>query len=128
MPITFTVHRPLPSIKEVRRVADDVGMDVTGQVAELEERAKQLRKDTYSRLTPVQRLAVARHPNRPTFLDIALNITDKFVELHGDRCVVAITRVVCASARIIPTVLISQRPRQQCRPGRPSHCVRHRHH
>ena len=28
---------------------------------------------------------MARHPNRPTFLDIALNITDKFVELHGDR-------------------------------------------
>ena len=45
----------------------------------------QLRTDTYSRLTPVQQLSVARHPNRPTFLDIALNITDKFVELHGDR-------------------------------------------
>ncbi len=45
----------------------------------------QLRTDTYNRLTPVQQLHVARHPNRPTFLDIALNITDKFVELHGDR-------------------------------------------
>lgn len=45
----------------------------------------QLRTDTYNRLTPVQQLQVARHPNRPTFLDIALNITDKFVELHGDR-------------------------------------------
>ena len=37
----------------------------------------QLRKDTYNRLTPVQKLQVARHPNRPTFLDIALNISDK---------------------------------------------------
>ena len=37
----------------------------------------QLRRDTYTRLTPVQRLQVARHPNRPTFLDIALNISDK---------------------------------------------------
>jgi hypothetical protein len=37
----------------------------------------QLRKDTYNRLTPIQRLQVARHPNRPTFLDIALNISDK---------------------------------------------------
>lgn len=82
---THANHIARDSIKEVRRVADDVGMDVTGQVVELEERARQLRKDTYSRLTPVQRLSVARHPNRPTFLDIALNITDKFVELHGDR-------------------------------------------
>jgi hypothetical protein len=35
----------------------------------------QLRKETYSRLTPTQRLQVARHPNRPTCLDIILNIT-----------------------------------------------------
>lgn len=60
-------------------------MDVTDQIKELEDRARKLRQDTYSRLTPIQRLQVARHPNRPTFLDIALNISDKFVELHGDR-------------------------------------------
>ncbi|PRW39371.1 CTP-phosphoethanolamine cytidylyltransferase isoform A [Chlorella sorokiniana] len=72
-------------IKEVRQVAEENGVDVSSQIKELEERAKQLRKDTYSRLTPIQRLQVARHPNRPTFLDIALNISDKFVELHGDR-------------------------------------------
>jgi acetyl-CoA carboxylase carboxyl transferase subunit alpha len=72
-------------IKEVRKVAEDNGVDVSEQIKELEGRAAQLRTDTYNRLTPVQQLHVARHPNRPTFLDIALNITDKFVELHGDR-------------------------------------------
>ena len=55
----------------------------------------QLRRDTYSRLTPVQRLQVARHPNRPTFLDVALNITDKFVELHGDRAGLDDPAMVC---------------------------------
>ena len=70
---------------QVRTVAEENGVDVTDQIKELEERARRLRQDTYSRLTPIQRLQVARHPNRPTFLDIALNITDKFVELHGDR-------------------------------------------
>jgi len=58
----------------------------------------QLRKDTYSRLTPVQRLQVARHPNRPTFLDIALNISDKFVELHGDRAGLDDPAMVCGLA------------------------------
>jgi acetyl-CoA carboxylase carboxyl transferase subunit alpha len=72
-------------IKEVRTVAEDNGVDVTDQIKELEERARKLRQDTYSRLTPIQRLQVARHPNRPTFLDIALNISDNFVELLGDR-------------------------------------------
>jgi acetyl-CoA carboxylase carboxyl transferase subunit alpha len=72
-------------IKEVRTVAEENGVDVTDQIKELEERARKLRRDTYSRLTAIQKLQVARHPNRPTFLDIALNISDKFVELHGDR-------------------------------------------
>jgi acetyl-CoA carboxylase alpha subunit len=55
----------------------------------------QLRKETYSRLTPTQRLQVARHPNRPTCLDIILNITDKFVELHGDRAGLDDPAIVC---------------------------------
>lgn len=75
-------------------------MDVTEQIKELETRAIQLRQDTYSRLTPVQRLQVARHPSRPTFLDIAYNISDKFVELHGDRGGLDDAAVVCGLASI----------------------------
>jgi Acetyl co-enzyme A carboxylase carboxyltransferase alpha subunit len=60
----------------------------------------QLRRDTYSRLTPVQRLQVARHPNRPTLLDVALNITDKFVELHGDRAGLDDPAMVCGIGSI----------------------------
>eukprot|EP00210_Caulerpa_lentillifera_P001380 g1327.t2 len=72
-------------IKEVRRVAEENGVDVSEQIKVLEERSKQLRRETYNKLTPNQRLQVARHPNRPTCLDIVMNITDKFIELHGDR-------------------------------------------
>lgn len=46
----------------------------------------------------MQRLQVARHPNRPTFLDIALNISDKFVELHGDRAGLDDPAMVCGLA------------------------------
>ena len=60
----------------------------------------QLRKETYSRLTPIQRLQVARHPNRPTCLDIILNITDKFVELHGDRAGLDDPAIVCGIGSI----------------------------
>ncbi|EXC06855.1 Acetyl-coenzyme A carboxylase carboxyl transferase subunit alpha [Morus notabilis] len=42
-------------------------------------------KDLYAHLAPIQRLTIARHPNRPTVLDHILNITEKWVELHGDR-------------------------------------------
>ena len=63
-------------------------------------RLQQLRKDTYARLTATQRLQVARHANRPTFLDIALNITDKFVELHGDRAGLDDPAIVCGLGSI----------------------------
>ena len=43
---------------QVRKVAEDNGVDVTDQIGELDQRAVQLRQDTYSRLTPQQRLQV----------------------------------------------------------------------
>jgi acetyl-CoA carboxylase carboxyl transferase subunit alpha len=43
-------------------------------------------------------MQVARHPSRPTFLDIAYNISDKFVELHGDRGGLDDPAVVCGIA------------------------------
>eukprot|EP00877_Chromochloris_zofingiensis_P012081 jgi/Chrzof1/7126/Cz02g12030.t1_CAC2[v5.2] len=96
---TLEFEKPLleldKRIKEVRKVAEENGVDVSQQIAELETRARQLRKETYSRLTPTQRLQVARHPNRPTCLDIILNITDKFVELHGDRAGLDDPAIVC---------------------------------
>ena len=87
-------------IIEVKKVADENGVDVSSQVRELEQRSAQLRHETYSRLTPMQRLQVARHPNRPTFLDIVLNITDKWVELHGDRAGYDDPSLVCGIGSI----------------------------
>lgn len=96
---TLDFEKPLleldKRIKEVHKVAQENGVDVSAQMVELENRARELRKETYSRLTPTQRLQVARHPNRPTCLDIILNITDKFVELHGDRAGLDDQAIVC---------------------------------
>jgi acetyl-CoA carboxylase carboxyl transferase subunit alpha len=61
---------------------------------------QQLRMQTYSRLTPTQILQVARHPARPTFLDVVLNITDEFVELHGDRLGTNDPAIVCGLGTI----------------------------
>lgn len=70
----------------------------------------QLRRETYSRLTPTQRLQVARHPNRPSCLDIILNITDKFVELHGDRAGVDDPAIVCGIGSMdgVPFMFVGQ--------------------
>ncbi|KAH7691837.1 Acetyl-CoA carboxylase protein [Dioscorea alata] len=66
-------------------MANETGLDFSDQISLLESKYQQALKDLYTHLTPIQRLNIARHPNRPTFLDHVLNITDKWVELHGDR-------------------------------------------
>jgi acetyl-CoA carboxylase carboxyl transferase subunit alpha len=37
------------------------------------------------KLTPWERILLARHPNRPTFSDFLDALFDNFIELHGDR-------------------------------------------
>ncbi|GLT53843.1 hypothetical protein SLA2020_270840 [Shorea laevis] len=61
------------------------GLDFSDQIGALESKYQQALRDLYRHLTPIQRLTIARHPNRPTVLDYILDITEKWVELHGDR-------------------------------------------
>jgi acetyl-CoA carboxylase carboxyl transferase subunit alpha len=56
-----------------------------GEIARLQTRAKQVRKDLFARLTPWQRVLVARHPQRPYLLDYVARIWPNFTEIHGDR-------------------------------------------
>jgi acetyl-CoA carboxylase carboxyl transferase subunit alpha len=51
----------------------------------LHRRVEEVRGDIYSRLTPWQRVLVARHPNRPTVLDYVNRLFTEFTELSGDR-------------------------------------------
>ncbi|XP_010529773.1 PREDICTED: acetyl-coenzyme A carboxylase carboxyl transferase subunit alpha, chloroplastic-like [Tarenaya hassleriana] len=87
--VTLEFEKPLLELEKkivgVRKMADETGLDFTDQIISLENKYRQAIKDLYTHLTPIQRVHIARHPNRPTFLDHVFNITDKFVELHGDR-------------------------------------------
>jgi acetyl-CoA carboxylase carboxyl transferase subunit alpha len=56
-----------------------------GEIARLQTRARQVRQDLFARLTPWQRVLVARHPQRPYLLDYAARIWPNFTEIHGDR-------------------------------------------
>ncbi|PKI53853.1 hypothetical protein CRG98_025748 [Punica granatum] len=88
-PVTLDFEKPLvdfeKKIIDVRKMADETGLDFTDQIISLENKYQQALKDLYTHLTPIQRVNIARHPNRPTFLDHVFSITEKFVELHGDR-------------------------------------------
>lgn len=51
----------------------------------LRRRLEKLRKEVFSKLTPWQRVQLARHPQRPIVPDFIAEIFEDFVELHGDR-------------------------------------------
>ncbi|GJV72676.1 acetyl-coenzyme A carboxylase carboxyl transferase subunit alpha, chloroplastic [Tanacetum coccineum] len=88
-PVTLEFEKPLMDLQkkiiDVQKMANETGLDFSDQIILLENKYQQALKDLYTHLTPIQRVNIARHPNRPTFLDHVFNITDKFVELHGDR-------------------------------------------
>ncbi len=74
-------------LQEMKNLANESQVDVSEAVKALEEKIKNLKKETYANLTRWQRVQLSRHPDRPYTLDYINGITDKFVELHGDRTV-----------------------------------------
>lgn len=67
--------------------ADNEGVDLAESIAALEGKIQALRESVYKKLTPWQRVQIARHPDRPYTLDFIQGLTKHFTELHGDRLV-----------------------------------------
>jgi acetyl-CoA carboxylase carboxyl transferase subunit alpha len=72
-------------IDELKRVGEERGIDVAGEVGTLEQKLQVMREEIYHHLTPMQRVQVARHQRRPYTLDYLSSIFTDFIELHGDR-------------------------------------------
>jgi acetyl-CoA carboxylase carboxyl transferase subunit alpha len=76
----------VPLLKELDALAALPRTDARNREIELLSRKlRNARADIYSRLTPWQRVLVARHPSRPDMLDYVERLFTDFVELHGDR-------------------------------------------
>ncbi|OYW94420.1 MAG: acetyl-CoA carboxylase carboxyl transferase subunit alpha [Caulobacterales bacterium 32-67-6] len=73
-------------IEELQRLSETAeggGMDT--EIEALRARAAELRVKAYAKLDPWQKTQVARHPERPHFVDYAGGLIDEFIELRGDR-------------------------------------------
>jgi acetyl-CoA carboxylase carboxyl transferase subunit alpha len=55
------------------------------EIAALRARVRQVRADTYAHLDAWQKTQIARHPQRPHFVDYVAGLIEDFVELRGDR-------------------------------------------
>lgn len=72
-------------IAEMEEYARETGVNLSDDIKRLQKKADTLRTEIYSKLTPWQRVQLARHLDRPYTLDYIKRITTDFMELHGDR-------------------------------------------
>ena len=72
-------------IAELRHVSEVAGTSITDEILKLQSKATRDLKVTYQNLNPWQKTLVARHPDRPHFLDYANSIFTEFIILSGDR-------------------------------------------
>jgi len=72
-------------MEELRHLSDVGDIKIADEVSKLQTRIERSLKQTYAKLTPWQKVMVARHPNRPHCLDYINGLIDDFTPLAGDR-------------------------------------------
>ena len=72
-------------IEELRHLSTDSGLNIAEEVGRLEAQAERLLRQSYARLTPWQKVQVARHPDRPHASTYIATLISDFVPLAGDR-------------------------------------------
>jgi acetyl-CoA carboxylase carboxyl transferase subunit alpha len=70
---------------EMKDLAKGRNIDLSSDIDSLEEKIEALKTETFQNLTRWQRVQLSRHADRPYALDYIYEITNDFVELHGDR-------------------------------------------
>lgn len=90
MPTYLDFEEPLKALEDQIAKAHEIGkdaeLDMSDKINALQEKLEKKTAETFSNLTPWQRVQLSRHPDRPYTLAYIDAITGgTFQELHGDR-------------------------------------------
>jgi acetyl-CoA carboxylase carboxyl transferase subunit alpha len=72
-------------LEKLKQVGEEGEVDVSESITNLEKKINTTKKEIYENLSGWQKVQLSRHPERPYSLYYISQMTDKFVELHGDR-------------------------------------------
>jgi acetyl-CoA carboxylase carboxyl transferase subunit alpha len=86
-------------IEELRHLSDGGGLNIADEVLRLQDKVERLLKTTYAKLTPWQKVQVARHPERPHASDYLEALFTDYQPLAGDRAYAEDAAVVGGLAR-----------------------------
>ncbi|MCX8048880.1 MAG: acetyl-CoA carboxylase carboxyl transferase subunit alpha [Methylohalobius sp.] len=87
-------------IEELRRVGFDHEINISEEIARLEEKCRKLTASVFASLSAWQIAQLSRHPLRPYALDYIQQIFTDFHELHGDRSFADDPAIVGGLARL----------------------------
>ena len=106
-------EKPIEDLMKNLQQAEQLGkegIEIKQTVTDLKKKLQSKKKEIYSTLSAWERVQISRHPQRPYTLDYIANISDEFIELHGDRTVKDDKAMVGGWAKINgqPFMLIGQ--------------------
>lgn len=89
MTVFLDFEKPLAElegkIEELRHLSNSNDMNIVEEISRMQAKADKSLRQTYSNLTPWQKVQVARHPERPQFLTYLNALIEDFIPLAGDR-------------------------------------------
>lgn len=80
----LSFEKPIKDLEEQIAELEQTSSNLE-EVTHLRETLERLKVEVFEKLTPWERVLVARHPQRPQARDYIDMIMEDFVELHGDR-------------------------------------------
>ena len=100
LPFEKPIYDIEAKIEELKALSAESGIDLSKQIDTLTAQSEEFKKNLYSNLKAYQRIQIARHAQRPTFLDYVHNITTDWIEFHGDRAGMDDRSIIGGVARI----------------------------
>ncbi|BCH52488.1 acetyl-CoA carboxylase carboxyltransferase subunit alpha [Agrobacterium vitis] len=98
-------------IHELKKLkGEDESIDTSEEIGRLEVRVREAMEEIYSKLNAWQKTQVARHPQRPHFVDYASRLFTDFTPLAGDRKFAEDAAIQAGLARFrgVPVAIIGQ--------------------
>ncbi|MDR0942818.1 MAG: acetyl-CoA carboxylase carboxyltransferase subunit alpha [Holosporales bacterium] len=101
------IEKKVEELREASKIGD---INVASEITRMQNKIDKLLSQIYKNLTPWQKVQVARHPDRPKFLDYLNGIFTDFIELHGDRLFADDRAIIGGFAKIsgIKCIVIGQ--------------------
>ncbi|MDR3423686.1 MAG: acetyl-CoA carboxylase carboxyltransferase subunit alpha [Alphaproteobacteria bacterium] len=97
-------------IEELRHLSDGGRVNIAAEIGKLQDKVDKQLHHLYTRLTPAQKVQVARHADRPHCLDYIRELIEDFTPLAGDRAFAEDLAIVGGLGRFrgAPCVVIGQ--------------------